>query len=140
MGIRSRGQTILTPHICLQAGRERRRVCAGIYRNPPRKVKPAINVAAEVKKVFDGVLLKTQEMANTPQKPMLGDKYAVQMPFDGVIGTSIQGSSGNTSPHLVASRRIPMTPSGDTASLIVYTLVGSGAAMDAKQEQKQKTL
>jgi ankyrin repeat protein len=90
--------------------------------------------------MLEGVLLEIQAGADSPQKPALGDKGAVQMLFDGDISTGIQDSAGNTALHIVASRRSQMTPFGDAASLTVHALVASGAAIDAKNSQGMTAL
>jgi ankyrin repeat protein len=90
--------------------------------------------------MLEGVLQEIQASTESPQKPMLGDKDAVQMLFDGVIRMNIRDSAGSTPLHIAASRRSQMTPSGDAASLAVHALVTLGAAIDAKNSQGKTPL
>ena len=103
---------------------------ASQYPDVPSNPKPHKKIDAGVKRYLGQVLEEIYKSTNSPDKPKLRDKGAVQMLFTGGIDRDIWDSAGNTPLH-IAVRRSSLF-SSDARLNSFHALVDSGADMEAK--------
>ena len=91
-----------------------------------------LNVDAYVKRVLKSVLEEIQKTTDSPHKPMLSDKGAVNKLLSGVISMDIRDSAGNTPLHVAVFRLSRFNPYARIVPGPLHALVASGADINAK--------